>query len=75
MLEPQGLRYSLRSIHNLFWRDPSTGGTYTVTPLRTYPAPEGRYCREYQMDAIIGSRRQQVYGTACRQPDGSWQMR
>jgi len=57
------------------WRDPSTGGAYTVTPLRTYPAPEGRYCREYQMDAIIGSRRQQVYGTACRQPDGSWQMR
>ena len=55
------------------WRDPDTGGAYRVTPVRTYPAPEGRYCREYQMDAIIGGRTQRVYGTACRQPDGSWQ--
>ena len=54
------------------WRDPDTGNTYTVTPVRTYPAPDNRYCREYQTDAMIGGRRQQVYGTACRQPDGSW---
>jgi surface antigen len=55
------------------WRDPDSGNAYKVTPLRTYPAPGSRYCREYQTDAIIGGRRQQVYGTACRQPDGSWQ--
>jgi surface antigen len=54
------------------WRDPDSGNAYTVTPVRTYPAPGNRYCREYQTDAIIGGRRQQVYGTACRQPDGSW---
>ena len=55
------------------WRDPGSGNVYTVTPLATYPAPGSRYCREYQTDAIIGGRRQQMYGTACRQPDGSWQ--
>jgi surface antigen len=55
------------------WRDPDTGNAYTVIPVRTYPAPGNRYCREYQTDAIIGGKRQQVYGTACRQPDGSWE--
>jgi len=56
------------------WSDPESGNRYAVTPLRTYPASGNRYCREYQTDAIIGGRRQQVYGTACRQPDGSWKM-
>jgi surface antigen len=23
---------------------------------------------------MIGGRAEQVYGTACRQPDGSWQL-
>jgi surface antigen len=55
------------------WTDPDTGNAYRVTPVRTYPTGEGRYCREYQMDAVIGGRRQQIYGSACRQPDGSWQ--
>jgi surface antigen len=56
------------------WSDPESGNRYAVTPLRTYPASADRYCREYQTDAIIGGKRQQVYGTACRQPDGSWKM-
>jgi surface antigen len=55
------------------WTDPDTGNAYRVTPVRTYPAAGSGYCREYQMDALIGGRRQQIYGTACRQPDGSWQ--
>ena len=34
----------------------------------------GRYCREYTTEAVVGGRTKQVYGTACRQPDGSWQL-
>ncbi len=34
----------------------------------------GRYCREYQNTVYIGGRPQQAYGTACRQPDGSWEI-
>lgn len=34
----------------------------------------GRYCREYQSQAMINGRWQQVYGTACRNPDGSWAL-
>ena len=29
-------------------------------------------CREYTIDAIIGGKTEQIYGTACRQSDGSW---
>jgi hypothetical protein len=34
---------------------------------------ENRYCREYQTTIHVGHRVQQGYGTACQQPDGSWQ--
>lgn len=31
------------------------------------------YCREYNTTSRIGGRIQTTYGTACMQPDGSWQ--
>ncbi len=55
------------------WRNPDTGNQYTVVPTRTYETPSGP-CREYTIDAVVGGRKQQVYGTACRQPDGSWKV-
>lgn len=54
------------------WRNPDTGYEYTVTPTKTYETASGP-CREYTVDAIIGGKKEKVYGTACRQPDGSWQ--
>lgn len=54
------------------WRDPD-GSDYTVTPTRTYEPTAGRYCREYRTDAIINGRKEQIFGKACRQPDGSWE--
>jgi surface antigen len=53
------------------WRNPDTGNQYEVTPTRTYEEGGGP-CREYTVDALVGGQRQQIYGTACRQPDGSW---
>lgn len=53
------------------WRNPDTGNQYTVVPTRTYAAAQGP-CREYTMDVVIGGRLEKAYGTACRQPDGSW---
>ncbi|MGD8710952.1 MAG: RT0821/Lpp0805 family surface protein [Ectothiorhodospiraceae bacterium] len=55
------------------WRNPDTGNQYTVTPTRTYDSGSGP-CREFTVDAVIGGRTEQVYGTACRQPDGSWKV-
>lgn len=56
------------------WQGQNEGDGYWVTPTRSYDAGNGRYCREYTSDAIIGGRKQQTYGTACRQDDGSWQI-
>jgi surface antigen len=56
------------------WQNPDRDATYQVTPLDTWQGPDGRYCREFQTTAIVGGERQELYGTACRQPDGSWEM-
>lgn len=53
------------------WRNPDTGHAYTVVPRRTYETAGGP-CREYTIDAMVAGRPERVYGTACRQADGSW---
>lgn len=55
------------------WRNPDTGVQYAVTPTRTYDTASGP-CREFTTEAIIGGKRETVYGTACRQQDGSWKV-
>jgi surface antigen len=55
------------------WVNPDTGYEYRVTPTETYER-EGQPCREFRMDSRIGADWEEVYGTACRQPDGSWVM-
>lgn len=56
------------------WVNPDSGNSGSVTPTTTYRSPDGRYCREYQTTVVVGGRESQGYGTACRQPDGSWQI-
>jgi surface antigen len=56
------------------WVNPDTGGAYTVTPMRTYARESGVPCREFRMTADVGAKAQEVYGTACRQADGSWKI-
>ena len=53
------------------WRNPDTGNQYAVTPTRTYDTAAGP-CREYMINASVGGKPDKVYGTACRQADGSW---
>ena len=55
------------------WRNPDTGDDYAVTPTRTYETAQGP-CREFTMQATINGRPDMVYGTACRQPDGTWKV-
>ncbi len=56
------------------WTNPDTGHSGSVTPTRTYQASNGQYCREYEQSVTIGGKAQKSYGTACRQPDGSWKL-
>jgi surface antigen len=56
------------------WVNPDTGNSGGVTPVRTFTNAEGQPCREFVSTIIIGGEQQQGYGTACRQPDGTWQI-
>ena len=59
-----------REVH---WRAPN-GYDYEVVPRRTYTGGNGEYCREYTTTAVINGRADRVYGTACRNADGSWRL-
>lgn len=56
------------------WRNPDSGNSGTITPTRTYQTNSGQYCREFQQTITVGGQTQSAYGTACRQPDGSWRI-
>ena len=57
------------------WQNPESGNSGSVTPTRTYQIANGQYCREYTQDIVIGGEKNQTYGTACRQADGSWKIK
>ncbi len=56
------------------WRNPDSGHSGTITPTREGTSQAGEYCREYQQTVTVGGKTEQAYGTACRQPDGSWRV-
>lgn len=51
----------------------SSSAAWSAAPTRTFQS-NGRYCREFQQEITVGGQRQQGFGTACRQPDGAWQI-
>lgn len=57
-----------------YWRNARTDTSYEVVPVRNVTRWGNKYCREYRTIADIGGKKQQIYGTACRQPDGSWKV-
>jgi surface antigen len=56
------------------WDNPNNGNYGYTVPSRTYETSPGQYCREYETTIVVGGRAQSGYGTACRQPDGSWRI-
>lgn len=57
-----------------YWKNQNTGNHYTVTPTKNVTVQGNKYCREYRSVADVAGKQQQIYGTACRKPDGSWQV-
>jgi surface antigen len=55
------------------WSNPETGSTVVVTPTHESVSASG-YCREFQQAVTVGGRTEKAFGTACRQPDGSWKI-
>lgn len=56
------------------WNNPDSGNSGTVSPTRTYQSESGQYCREYHSTVTIDGEENKSYGTACRQPDGTWKI-
>lgn len=56
------------------WYNPDTGNKGTITPTREGRTSDGAACREYQQTVTIGGKTEKAYGTACKQPDGSWKI-
>lgn len=56
------------------WNNPQSGNAGTITPIRDGYANDGAYCREFQQSITVGGQKQQGYGRACQQPDGSWKI-
>jgi len=56
------------------WHNPDSDHSGSFTPTRTYQVADGRYCREFQQTVRVGGQTERAYGTACRQPDGSWEI-
>ncbi|MGE4220852.1 MAG: RT0821/Lpp0805 family surface protein [Alphaproteobacteria bacterium] len=57
------------------WNNPNSGNSGTITPVRDgTDTRTGAYCREFRQTVTVDGRTEDAYGTACRQPDGSWKI-
>lgn len=57
------------------WSNPDSGHSGTITPTRTYRSANGQNCRQYETTVYINGKNETATGTACRQPDGTWQLK
>jgi surface antigen len=71
--QQQSFEYS-RSGERTVWNNPDTGHNGYVVPQPAYQNDNGQYCREYTQEITVGGKTEEGYGTACRQPDGSWKI-
>jgi len=62
-----------RDHHVTRWHNPNNGNEYWVEPTRTYYQSD-QPCRDYTTHAIIGGKKETIYGKACRKADGTWKV-
>jgi len=75
MRAQQAHQQALDTGQTIRWDNPRNGHYGSVTPLRAGTDTQtGQMCREFQTQIVVGGQTQQAYGTACRQPDGSWRI-
>lgn len=70
-------QYALQSARNgqtVAWNAPDGARDIQITPQRTFSTTGADHCREYTGRALVGGRTTTMHGTACRQPDGQWQI-
>lgn len=57
------------------WYNPDSGHHGSLTPRYTWQTAQGQHCREFSTEVSIDGWVEDAWGTACRQPDGSWKIR
>jgi surface antigen len=55
------------------WRNPDSGNSGYITPYPAYQR-EGATCREFEQTISVRGRLETARGTACRRPDGTWEV-
>ncbi|MEE8501219.1 MAG: RT0821/Lpp0805 family surface protein, partial [Kiloniellales bacterium] len=58
----------------IVWNNPESGNFGAVTPVRDGTSTNGLYCREFQQTITVSGSTETAYGTACREPDGTWRI-
>ena len=56
------------------WVNPDSGHSGTITPVKTYQTNEGTNCRDFNQTLNVDGQVEEMQGTACRQPDGTWKI-
>jgi surface antigen len=54
------------------WRNPGSGNEGRVTPLATFRASDGSYCRRYREELLVAGRRARYEDVACRRGRRKW---
>lgn len=58
----------------VYWHSKRTGHWGTFCPIRDGHALCGDYCREFVTTTVIDGHTERTYGTACRKPNGTWEL-
>jgi surface antigen len=66
--------YGLQAGEPVAWTNAETGYAFQLVPTGRYNDAEGRFCQDFATTAAIDGYTHQTYGTACLQPDGSWDV-
>ncbi len=66
--------YAVPMGQQVTWANPQSGNTGSITPQREGTDKAGNYCREFRSTITVEGKTDQAYGTACRQPDGTWHI-
>ena len=72
--EAEQRAYAAPLNETIIWNNPDNGHSGYVRPIRDGRTQTGQYCREFQSEITVGGQKEQGYGRACQQPDGSWKI-
>lgn len=56
------------------WRNPDSGHSGSITPVKTWQREDGQYCRDFTQSIVIDGKVEDARGTACRDDQGTWQI-